>query len=67
MNQMAESIAMQMFQLPETVKLQQLRLLREQNKELYYMVRGKMQEIRNRANTLGGAMLLGQPGLAQQG
>jgi len=56
----AESLANQLLALPESQKDSELRQLKQKNNMLHAVVQEKMEEIRSRAQTAGGAMLLGQ-------
>lgn len=58
----AESLATQLLALPESQKDSELRLLKQKNEVLHSLTKAKMDEMRNRAQTAGGAMLLGQQG-----
>jgi len=58
----AESLATQLLALPESQKDSELRALSQKNEFLHALVKAQMEKMRNRAQTAGGAMLLGQQG-----
>jgi len=60
----AESLASELMGLPESQKDSELRQLKQKNEVLHSLVRAKMDEMRQQAQTAGGAMLLGQQGAA---
>lgn len=63
MQEQAEAIAMQLVQMPEYDRRQQLKALREGNRDLHGLVKTKMEEVRSQAASQGQQMIL-QP---QQG
>jgi hypothetical protein len=58
MQEQAEAIAMQLVQMPEFDRRQQLKALREGNKDLHTLVKAKMEEIRSQASSQGQQMML---------
>ena len=60
----AEMLAQELLGLPESQKDSELRQLKKKNEVLHALVREKMDQMRNQAQTAGGAMLLGQQGAA---
>jgi hypothetical protein len=56
----AESIAQQLLGLPEGQKDSELRSLKQKNEVLHALVRQKLDQIRGRARSQGGSMLLDQ-------
>ena len=58
MSEQAEAIAMQLVQMPEYDRKQQLKALREGNKDLHGLVTAKMEEIRSQAASQGQQQML---------
>lgn len=58
----AESLAQQLLLLPESQKDSELRALSQKNEFMHALVKAQMEKMRSRAQTAGGAMLLGQQG-----
>ena len=56
----AESLAQELLGLPESVKDSELRKLKQANPTLHSLVRTKMDEMRQSAQTQGGAMMMQQ-------
>jgi hypothetical protein len=56
----ADSVAQQLLGMPESVKDSELRALKEKNPVLHMAVRQRMDEIRQQAQTAGGAAMLQQ-------
>lgn len=63
----AESIAQDLLGLPESQKDSELRALKQKNEVLHSLVTAKLKQIRQKAQTAGGAQLLGQQPAAQPG
>lgn len=66
----AEQLANELLGLPESVKDSQLRMLKQSNEVLHSLVKAKMDQLRNKAKTQGGAQVMQQqfgPGAGQQG
>lgn len=62
----ADSLAQELLMLPESQKDSELRALSQKNEALHSMVKTKIEKLRQKARTAGGAMLLGQQGAAPQ-
>ena len=60
----AQSLAQQLLALPESQKDSELRALKSKNEFMHSLVKAEIEKIRNKAQTAGGAMLLGQQGAA---
>jgi hypothetical protein len=60
MMQQASSLAQQLLGLPESQKDSELRALKQKNEWLHSLVTAQIKQIRQKAQTAGGAMLLGQ-------
>ena len=56
----ASSLAQQLLGLPESQKDSELRALKQKNETLWSVVRAKMDQMRQKAQTAGGAQMLGQ-------
>ncbi len=56
----ADSLAQQMFGLPESQKDSELRALKQKNEVLHSLVKAKMQQYRQKAQTAGGSQVLAQ-------
>ena len=56
----AQSLASQLLALPESQKKSELLALKKKNETLWSVVRAKMDQMRQKAQTAGGAMMLGQ-------
>jgi hypothetical protein len=66
MSEQAQAIAQQLVSMDEYSRKQELKALREGNKDLHALVRKYMEDVRSQARSQGGQMLLAQGGGAPQ-
>jgi hypothetical protein len=64
LEQQADGLATELLGLPETQRLSELRMLKQQSEVLHALVSAKLDQRRSSARSAGQAMLLGQQGAA---